>query len=88
MSRLALSCRWLSSAIISVAALSIALLSPRLPASKHVNRRGQDRSDFDSLTLKKHFRVNPIVAFCETVTFVVGVGSVIRNYCFREEESK
>lgn len=91
MSRLALSCRWLSSASLSVETLSIALLSPWLPTSKNVNRKGNNRRAFDGLTPRKRLGVNPIVNFCETVnvTFVVELVSVVMgNYCLDKKSAK
>lgn len=82
-SRLALSCRWLSSAIISVAALSIGLPSPRLlPPSKNVSRKSHDGNNFHVVTPGKRLGFNSIVAFCQLVTPVgLFVFVSIRNSC-------
>lgn len=78
MRRLALSWRWLSSAILSVATLSIALLSPWLPTSTNVTRKGNNGSAFDGLTPRKRLSVIPIVTFCETghICHVIPTGFV------------
>lgn len=81
MSRLALSCRWLSSASLSVETLSIALLSPRLPTSRNVKRKGNNGGAFDGLSPRKPLGVNPIVALRETVTFAVESVSVLMVKC-------
>lgn len=70
MRRLALSCRWLSSAILSVATLSMVEVSPWLATSENVNRQDKKSSAFDGFTPRKRFVVtlHPIVAFCPTVS--------------------
>lgn len=76
MRRLALSWRWLSSAILSVATLSIAWLSPRLPTSTNVSRKGSSSSALCGLTPRKCLGAVPIVTFCQAVTFDVSFNSV------------
>lgn len=71
MSKLALSCRWLSSAILSVT-LSNTLLSPRLWTNKAVSKTGSKNGGLNVFRLSNSLRRNFIVALWEKITFVVG----------------
>lgn len=71
-SKLALSCRWLSSAILSVTSLSNTLLSsPRLWTNKTVSKTGSKNGCFNVFRLSGSLRRNFIVALCEKITTVV-----------------
>lgn len=84
MSRLALSCRWLSSAILSVATLSISLLSPWLPTSTNVKRKGNNREAFDGLTPRKRLGRSLIVTAYQNLTYVV---EIVRETTECEEDN-
>lgn len=81
MRRLALSCRWLSSANLSVATFSIGSLSPRLPTRTNAQRKDSNRTALDGLIARRRLRLESIVASGDVVTAEVGAVRENRRLC-------